>query len=169
MTEDQKKQISLLRCKGWGYKRISSVIGVTRDVVRGYCKRNALNGVAQDSSIVHQQSMIDDFVHDFCLHCGVKLEQNNRGRRKKFCGTKCKSEWEKTNRKIYILQCEYCGKEYKSLGDKNRKYCSHDCYIRDRFWREEDAVQIVKMILKREKVQHIPKWLKDLLLSNLQE
>ncbi|KAB3532137.1 hypothetical protein F8154_12250 [Alkaliphilus pronyensis] len=73
----------------------------------------------------------------------------------------------KTNKKAYILQCEYCGKKYKSLGTKNRKYCSHDCYIRDRLWREEDAVKNVKMILKREKPKYIQKWLKNLLLSKV--
>ncbi|RXM53885.1 RNA polymerase subunit sigma-70, partial [Clostridium tetani] len=32
----------------------------------------------------------------------------------------------------------YCGKEFSAYGNKNRKYCSHNCYIRDRFWRDEE-------------------------------
>ncbi|NFM45368.1 RNA polymerase subunit sigma-24 [Clostridium botulinum] len=169
MTEDQKKQIRLLRYKGWGYKKISNIIGVSRDSVRGYCKRNGLDGYASEDSLNHQQLMVDEFVYDFCLQCGAKLEQSNKGRKRKFCTPKCKSEWERTNRKIYIFQCEHREKEYKSLGNKNRKCCSHECYVRNRFWRKEDAAQIVEKILKREKVEHIPKWLKELLLSNLQE
>ncbi|KAB3532138.1 hypothetical protein F8154_12255 [Alkaliphilus pronyensis] len=57
-------------------------VGVTRDVVRGYCKRNGLNGIAQDSIVEHQQSMIHEYAYEFCLHCGEKLKQNNKGRRK---------------------------------------------------------------------------------------
>ena len=126
MTDEQKQKIKLLRYQRWGYDRIANSLGVSRDSVRGYCKRNGLNGFAPDFKVSHQQSMIDEFVYEFCLRCGARLEQSNKGRKKKYCGAKCKREWEKTNRKIYILHCEYCGKEYRSLGVKDRKYCSHD-------------------------------------------
>lgn len=36
---------------------------------------------------------------------------------------KCKSEWGRNHRIIHKLNCEYCGKEYESLGVKDRKYC----------------------------------------------
>lgn len=36
MTEEQKKQIRLLRSKGGGYKKIANTVGVSRDSVRGY-------------------------------------------------------------------------------------------------------------------------------------
>lgn len=39
----------------------------------------------------------------------------------------------------YECICEYCGKTFLSYGNKNRKYCSHSCYINDRFGGGEDA------------------------------
>jgi len=40
------------------------------------------------------------------------------------------------------MTCARCGKEFTSYGNKNRKYCSHDCYIKARFWEGlEDGVQ----------------------------
>ena len=34
-------------------------------------------------------------------------------------------------------------------------------YIRDRFWRKEDAAEIMKKLIKGEKVENIPKWIKE--------
>lgn len=34
-------------------------------------------------------------------------------------------------------------------------------YIRDRFWRKEDATEIMKKLIKGEKVENIPKWIKE--------
>ncbi|WP_207731356.1 hypothetical protein [Clostridium botulinum] len=98
-----------------------------------------------------------------------KLEQKQIGRRKKYCSMECKREWEKGHRKIYVLKFQYCGKDYESKGFENRKYCSHDCYIRDRFWRKEDAAEIVRKLFKRESIPSIPKWVKDLLLKTTDE
>ena len=32
-----------------------------------------------------------------------------------------------------VTHCENCGKEFHLYGDSRRKYCSHECYIKDRF------------------------------------
>jgi transposase len=34
---------------------------------------------------------------------------------------------------FYTVKCTFCGTEFSCYGDKNRKYCSHKCYIDDRF------------------------------------
>ena len=44
-----------------------------------------------------------------CLCCGKELIQPSTGRKRKFCSDKC------------------------------RRYCSHECYVRDRFWRKEEG------------------------------
>ena len=49
MTLDEKEKIRELRLKGTGYKGIASLLGLTRDSVRGFCKRNGLDG---DSCVV---------------------------------------------------------------------------------------------------------------------
>ena len=60
--------------------------------------------------------------------------------------------------------CVFCGKEFESR-NKQQSFCSHDCYIRNRFWRQEDAEEIFNMLLSGKKVQKVPKWMKDLLLD----
>lgn len=49
MTADEKERIKELRLKGMGYKGIANLLGLTRDSVRGFCKRNGLDG---DSCVV---------------------------------------------------------------------------------------------------------------------
>lgn len=58
---------------------------------------------------------------------------------KRFCSDKCRNKWwnthlDKVNRRAnYDFVCAYCKKPFISYGNKNRKYCSHECYIADRF------------------------------------
>ncbi|MFD3156682.1 hypothetical protein ACFIJ5_07450 [Haloimpatiens sp. FM7330] len=44
MTSDEKEKISELSLKGMGYKKIANFLNLTRDSVREFCKRNALDG-----------------------------------------------------------------------------------------------------------------------------
>lgn len=46
MTEEQKKKIKELRLEGLGYKAIANILGLSRDAVRGFCKRYELTGNA---------------------------------------------------------------------------------------------------------------------------
>ncbi len=50
-----------------------------------------------------------------------------------------------------------------SVCSAGRNLRVRDCYIWDRFWREEDTEEIVKLLLARKKVPMVPKWIKDLL------
>ena len=43
MNDEQRQKIKAIRLQGLGYKRISDAIGLTRDSVRGYCRRNGLD------------------------------------------------------------------------------------------------------------------------------
>ena len=40
MTDYEREQIYELRRKGMGYKAIGTAIGLSRDTVRSFCKRN---------------------------------------------------------------------------------------------------------------------------------
>jgi len=103
-------------------------------------------------------------LYECCHNCNKKIIQKGIGRKSKYCSNKCRHEYgsKNNNRKIYELVYEYCGKKYEALSMK-RKYCSHDCYIRNKYWRKEDAEGIMNKILAGEKVESIPKWLKELL------
>jgi endogenous inhibitor of DNA gyrase (YacG/DUF329 family) len=130
--------------KGVGYRAIASVLGLSRDVVRNYCKSHGLNGYASDLT-VNMKELIKQ--NKACLMCGKKLNQPATGRRRKFCSDECRRKWwlkhpeaiQKKESAYYEKTCIYCGKEFKTYGNKNRKYCSHDCYIHDRFWRKEEG------------------------------
>lgn len=44
MTEIQAVQIEELRMNGKGYKAIASAVGLSRNIVRNYCKANSMEG-----------------------------------------------------------------------------------------------------------------------------
>lgn len=70
-----------------------------------------------------------------CSACGKPVLQTKGRREKKFCSDVCRMAWwnshpEDVNRKAYYsLVCNYCGKEFESYGNKNRKYCCRECYL----------------------------------------
>ena len=45
MTSEQKQQIYLLREKGYGYATIAEALGLTKNQVSAYCRRNNLSGI----------------------------------------------------------------------------------------------------------------------------
>ena len=51
MTETEKLQISDLRIKGVGYKAIAAIVGISRDSIKSYCKRNLLDGDSEFISL----------------------------------------------------------------------------------------------------------------------
>lgn len=143
MTEQQAKQIVEMRLKGIGYKSIGTVVGLSRDIVRNYCKYHGLTGY---SSALTKNVQMKMEKGEACLYCGGSITKPKTGRPKKFCSEKCRREWwkmhpealKKNETAMYELVCGHCGKTFISYGNKNRKYCCHDCYIKDRFWRDEE-------------------------------
>lgn len=145
MTTDEKEKIKELRLKGMGYKAIASLIGLSRDSVRGVCKRNGLDG---NYSLVGLNVEEKIKKNEFCSCCEKPIKQKAQGRARRFCSDECRRKWwnenqdkkNKSEEAIYIYTCPYCNKRFTAYGNKKRKYCSHNCYIKDRFWREEDGV-----------------------------
>ena len=77
-----------------------------------------------------------------CQFCGIKVLQNPGRKQKKFCSDKCRNLWwnshlDLVNRKaMHECVCLPCKKQFISYGDKNRKYCCHECYVAERFGKE---------------------------------
>jgi endogenous inhibitor of DNA gyrase (YacG/DUF329 family) len=125
-----------------GYKAIGNVLGLSRDTVRAYCKSKGMDGDAVTLSRNYEIKKENGIL---CLNCGKVLKQPKRGKARKFCSEKCRRKWwkenaDKGNRKetaVYKVVCAYCGEEFESYGNKNRKYCCHECYIKDRFKKGE--------------------------------
>ena len=128
MTEKQKIEVERMRRNGIAYSRIAVLTGLSRNTVKSYCRR--LNFKSDEERLEEK---------DICLQCGKTIVQREKVKRRKFCCTQCKTDWWKAhpdnvNRKAnYELRCASCGKDFVSYGNKNRKYCCHECYINARF------------------------------------
>ncbi len=142
MTSQQEEQIRLLRTQGVGYRNIANLVHLSRDTVRNFCKSHKLSGYHTAVKLNIKKMMEDRTV---CTYCGVSLQKNHTGRPKRFCCDDCRRKWWSQNRDqininpdaVYQFTCKHCGKDFTSYGDKERKYCSHNCYIKDRFWRDD--------------------------------
>lgn len=145
MTEIQKQQIHDLRVKGVGYKAIAAVLNISRDSVRRFCKRHEPAGDSRGEPLSAVETIKD---YRLCACCNKPIKQKGRGRSRRFCSDECRRKWwndnpQERNRKetaIYSYTCQRCVKEFSSYGNKKRKYCSHECYIKSRFWDEEDVI-----------------------------
>lgn len=157
MTEFQKQQIRDLRLQGAGYRAIATIVGVSRDHVRNFCRANSMDGYAAEIWVNMRKRILDGVA---CLACGKELQQAGRGRRRRFCSVTCRRNWwaahpGNINKKLtafYPCQCAHCGKAFQSYGNKNRKYCSHECYVRDRFYWEEEGRVPYKGPSKKEEI-----------------
>ena len=133
MNIQQRTEITSLRSQGFGYTKIAQALGLSKNTVKSYCKRNNLSGVALENSDVPILSP------SFCLECGKEIMQASGRKEKKFCSDECRHRWwnahpEKINRKaVYSYTCAGCGKPFTAYGNSHRKYCCHACYIADRF------------------------------------
>jgi endogenous inhibitor of DNA gyrase (YacG/DUF329 family) len=133
MTGKQKETIQALRVQGLSYSDIAAAVGVTKNAVKTYCWRNSLPACDASEDTGNKENK------EFCRHCGKRLMQTDKQKPKVFCGDKCRHAWwnahrEQMNRKaVYRLTCAYCGTVFDSYGNRSRKYCSHACYINDRF------------------------------------
>lgn len=158
MTDFETKQIRELRMRGVGYRAIASVIGLSRDVIRNYCKTHGIDGYATELTLNIREQMQQGKA---CLCCGKEIKQSTTGRKRKFCSEKCRREWwsahpqiaQRNETAFYEKACAYCGKTFTAYGNKNRKYCSHNCYVHDRFWREEEGLDpYVNPTVKEERI-----------------
>ena len=74
-----------------------------------------------------------------CRECGAALVQTEGMKTRVFCSVECRKKWwkehpEMLNKKaVYPYTCAGCGREFTAYGNSKRKYCSHACYIKDRF------------------------------------
>ena len=138
MTESQATQIRELRLQGAGYKAIASGVGLSRDVVRNYCKTHDLDGYAVEVvANTKEQGGI-------CPWCSKTTRQPGTGRKRKFCSDTCRRRWwanhpEESQKQETDMTCVYCGQTFTQYGTKTRPYCRHECYVRDRYYREEEG------------------------------
>lgn len=133
MNSIQKKRIALLRVGGESYARIAGILGLSVNTVKSYCRRNNLSG---SMAVTAPKTPIGQA---FCRQCGKELSQILGKKTLKFCDDECRVKWwnahpDKVNKRaIYSFTCAHCKKAFTAYGNSDRKYCSHQCYINDRF------------------------------------
>ncbi len=130
MQLDEKNRIKQLREEGLGYKKIASEMGISVNTVKSYCRNNNLT-----SSHILSKT--------FCKECGKEIKQKQKCKKRVFCSDECKRNWwnhHKIQVRKTILEehiCLCCNKPFMAYPGENRKYCSHDCYIKGRFGQDE--------------------------------
>lgn len=128
MTGQQKEQIRTLRLQGISYVKISKSLGISDNTVRSFCRRNGLGENAKNTAS--------------CKQCGKLIKIIPKQKPKKFCSDNCRNAWWNghqecvTRKAVYEYTCACCGKYFTAYGNAHRKYCSHACYIADRFGKE---------------------------------
>lgn len=134
----QKEQIKNLRGEGLSYAEIARQVNVSRDAVISFCRRNGLQEIKKPISVVENDTA------DVCRECRKPLVQVDGMKRRVFCSKECRTKWwkehpDRLNRKaVYQFICPHCGKPFSAYGNSKRKYCSHVCYISDRFGGDAD-------------------------------
>lgn len=124
MTDEDRQQIDKMRYDGYSMGEIAMTLNLSRNTVKSYCRRRDI----KNSEIIRK-----------CLYCGKPIKQNPGRKEKKFCCDSCRNKWwrehmDRVHRKaIYTFTCACCGRTFTAYGDSHRKYCSHACYIADRF------------------------------------
>ena len=112
-----------------------------------------------------------------CRQCGRPLVQNKTGRKRYFCCDPCRRAWWREHPEelhhspeaTYIITCKQCGKKFTSYGNRNRKYCSHKCYIYHRFYLEPEVTADVRSALEKKQLSELPEELKAQVIRVLNE
>lgn len=119
MTDEQKQAVQALREIGASYGAIADRLNVSEATVKTFCRRNEIK-----INTPH------------CPQCRADLPASPFGRARRFCSDSCRFAWWHAHRLAHAYTCAKCGVAFSS--DNKRKYCSHTCYIADRFGRRKD-------------------------------
>ena len=88
MNIQQKTEIASLRSKGFGYTKIAQALGLSKNTVKSYCKRNNLSAAALENS-----DDMPKLTPSFCMECGKDITQVPGRKEKKFCSDECRHKW----------------------------------------------------------------------------
>lgn len=114
-------------------EKIAAALGLSANTVKSYCRRNNITGGSPAAAAAERKDIT------FCENCGKEVIQVYGHKKKRFCCDKCRNLWWNSHldlvkrKAIYKYRCPGCGKMFEVYGNAHRKYCSHECYIEDRF------------------------------------
>ena len=121
MKKQEQETINTMRLQGKSASEIAWALGISVNTVRSHIRRHPeLHGGKP------------------CKNCGKQISVLPGRKEKLFCSDKCRMAWWNSHREqvqkkaYYRFTCTRCGKEFESYGNKNRKFCCRDCYLRSR-------------------------------------
>ena len=120
MTDTHRAEIQMLRLHGLTYKQIADELNLSVNTIKSFCRRN-------------------DVTAPVCKNCGKPIVVLPKSRKRVFCGDRCRGDWWRNNsdatakKTVRHFTCNHCKQPFESYGNKARKYCSHACYIEDRY------------------------------------
>lgn len=132
MNDIQRKAITDLRMKGCSYSQISIKVGLSENTIKTFCRRNNLKAEDIANAIGLKEGV--------CECCGKPTVMLEGKKPKRFCSSSCRNKWwnsnlDKVNKKAhYEFTCIRCHKPFTAYGNKERKYCCHECYVADRYY-----------------------------------
>ena len=130
MTLEEKNRIAEMRRAGIGYKKIAQELGASENTIKTFCRRNGLTGADMETT---------GEITITVTQCGKMVPQYPGRKEKKFCTDDCRNRWwnlhlgEVKRKSMSDHTCPACGKVFSAYDNRHRKYCSHECYITDRF------------------------------------
>ena len=136
MTTDEKNKIISLRRSGMSMAEVADELGLSRNTVKSFCRRQGLTGDAETMPAV---TITDTPFEKTCQCCGKPMVVYPGRKEKKFCSDKCRLRaWNSSLGKTRLdgmleYSCPACGKVFYAYPNRKRKYCSHDCYVEARF------------------------------------
>ena len=120
MTDNQITTIKKLRARGIMPAEIAKITGIPHNTVKSYFNRH--------KELFPKQIR--------CPNCGNPIETKLKTKNKRFCNDICRNNYWNTHldevhkKAYYQFKCLCCGKEFKAYGNKKRKYCSRECYLK---------------------------------------
>ena len=67
-----------------------AAVGLSRDIVRNFCKANGMDGYARAMALNMQERLA---CGKACACCGKEISQPGNGRPRKFCSDRCRRAW----------------------------------------------------------------------------
>ena len=135
MTEEEKNTVRRLREQGYGYKTISNITGIHRETIKSHLKRHPCVSNPSPQCKTNKIEAPPSAETVPCKQCGEPFTPKRKGTL--FCCDECRHKWWGKNKykegTPHTFKCLNCGKEFQAYVVKERKYCSHDCYIEARF------------------------------------
>lgn len=116
MLTNIENEIIRLRRNGETLQNIATSLGVSLGSVKSFVARNEIR----------------PYTEGYCKQCGEKLTYIEHKKKKVFCSDKCRMKWWSRNGD-FTFSCNYCNVTFTRTRNTKPRYCSHACYIADRF------------------------------------